>query len=107
VNFASLAQPIPSGMHVCKSWLAQLRDCRVIPCVPIASVDALGAGDAFYAGLLHGWHHGWNIDDIGDLANFLGAVVASKLEAIPDWSAEEYRLLQEQFGISPPDYVAG
>ena len=79
----------------------------VIPCVPIASVDALGAGDAFCAGLLHGWHHGWNIDDIGELANFLGAVVASKLGAIPDWSAEEYRLLQEQFGISPPDYVSG
>jgi fructokinase len=79
----------------------------VIPCIPIVSVDALGAGDAFCAGLLHGWHHGWNIDNIGELANFLGAAVASKLGAIPDWSAEEDHLLQEQFGISPPGYVSG
>jgi fructokinase len=87
--------------------IATVDTCCVIPCVPIDSSDALGAGDAFCAGFLHGWHHGWNIDDIGELANFLGAVVASKLGAIPDWSAEEYRLLREQFGISPPDYVCG
>jgi fructokinase len=73
----------------------------VIPCIPIASVDALGAGDAFCAGFLHGWHHGWRIDDIGELSNFLGRVVASKRGAIPEWSTEECRLLQEQFGISP------
>jgi len=75
----------------------------VVPCIPIVPVDALGAGDAFCAGFLHGWHHGWNVEDIGELSNFLGRVVASKPGAIPEWSTEECRLLQEQFGIPPSD----
>jgi fructokinase len=73
----------------------------VIPCIPISPVDALGAGDAFCAGFLHAWHHGWNVYETGELANFLGRVVATKSGAIPEWSVEECRLLQEQFGIPP------
>jgi fructokinase len=41
--------------------IATVNTACVIPCIPIASVDALCAGDAFCAGLLHGWYHGWNI----------------------------------------------
>lgn len=51
--------------------------------------DAVGAGDAFAAALLHGMGKGWTLAETGDFANRVGAVVASRDGAIPDWSIAE------------------
>ncbi|HVT95562.1 MAG TPA: PfkB family carbohydrate kinase [Bryobacteraceae bacterium] len=51
--------------------------------------DAVGAGDAFAAALLHGMGSGWTLAEAGDFANRVGAVVASRAGAIPDWSVAE------------------
>ncbi len=59
--------------------------------VPIA--DAVGAGDAFAAALLHGIDAGWRPAEIADFSNRVGALVASRPGAIPAWSVEEARAL--------------
>jgi fructokinase len=51
--------------------------------------DPVGAGDAFAAGFLHGLDGGWPAAKIAQLANRLGALVASRPGAIPDWRVEE------------------
>lgn len=51
--------------------------------------DAVGAGDAFAAALLHGIGNGWPLSRTGDFANRVGALVASRPGGIPDWSVAE------------------
>jgi len=66
-----------------------------VPGFRVDIVDTVGAGDAFAAGFVHGLSQGWNIEQIGRFANAIGAVVASKPGAIPEWSIEE---VQEKLG---------
>ena len=56
-------------------------------------VDTVGAGDAFSAAFLHGLEQGWPPEQIGDFANRVGALVASRRGATPEWSLEEARVL--------------
>jgi adenosine kinase len=51
-----------------------------IPCVKVDSiVDPTGCGDAYRSGLLYGISHGWNWEDTGRLAAFMGALkIASR-----------------------------
>lgn len=58
--------------------------------------DAVGAGDAFAAAFLHGLDDGWPPAEIGDFANRVGALVASRPGAIPPWTFEECRALQRE-----------
>jgi fructokinase len=58
---------------------------------PVRVADAVGAGDAFAAGLLHGVQAGWPARQIGDFANRLGALVASRPGGTPEWSIAELR----------------
>lgn len=51
--------------------------------------DTVGAGDAFSAALLHGLMEGWPAASIANFANRVGALVASRPGAIPDWSMAE------------------
>jgi fructokinase len=51
--------------------------------------DPVGAGDAFAAAFLHGLDGEWRADRIARFANRLGAVVASRRGAIPDWTLAE------------------
>ena len=60
-----------------------------IPGVRVELADAVGAGDAFAAGLLHGLGQGWPAAKIGDFANRVGALVASRSGAIPRWKPDE------------------
>ena len=58
--------------------------------------DTVGAGDAFAAALLHGLDlHGrgtdWPAARIADFANRVGALVASRRGAVPDWTEKEVR----------------
>jgi len=59
------------------------------PGCPVAVADTVGAGDAFAAAFLHGLASSWEIAEIGRFANRVGALVASKQGAIPDWTPAE------------------
>ena len=56
----------------------------------IQVADTVGAGDAFAAGFLHGIGAGWPLEKIGDFANHLGAMVASRHGAIPSWTEADW-----------------
>jgi len=55
----------------------------------VSAVDTVGAGDAFSAALLYGFTQQWPLDQTARFANALGALVASRAGAIPDWTREE------------------
>jgi len=55
--------------------------------------DTVGAGDAFAAAFLHGYHQGWTMAKCGAFANALGALVASRPGATPMWRTEEWQVL--------------
>jgi fructokinase len=61
-------------------------DRAICPSSPVLVADAVGAGDAFAAAFLHGIAQGWSAARTGTYANRLGALVASRPGAIPDWS---------------------
>ncbi len=56
---------------------------------PSAAVDTVGAGDAFAAALLYGLQRRWPLPRTAAFANALGAIVAGRAGAIPEWSAAE------------------
>ncbi len=56
---------------------------------PVDVVDAVGAGDAFAAAFMHGLSLRWPAAGIASFANRVGALVASRHGAIPDWTIEE------------------
>ena len=60
-----------------------------VPGYQITVADTVGAGDAFAAALVHGISAGWPADKVGDFANRLGAVVASRRGGVPEWSMED------------------
>jgi fructokinase len=51
--------------------------------------DTVGAGDAFAAAFLHGLISNWPVAKIAFFANRVGALVASRPGAIPDWTLAE------------------
>jgi fructokinase len=51
--------------------------------------DTVGSGDAFAAAFLHGYDHGWPISQTASFANALGALVATRAGATPDWTIDE------------------
>lgn len=56
---------------------------------PVDVVDTVGAGDAFAAAFMHGLSLNWRAAEIASFANRVGALVASRHGAIPDWTVEE------------------
>lgn len=56
---------------------------------PVDVVDTVGAGDAFAAAFLHGIINRWSASKTASFANALGAVVAGRTGAIPDWTFED------------------
>ena len=57
--------------------------------IPVEVADTVGAGDAFAAGLLHGFLTGMPPADLLAFANRLGALVASRPGALPAWRPDE------------------
>ena len=68
------------------------------PGYPVQVVDTVGAGDAFAAAFLHGLGNGWPTPKIADFANRVGALVASRPGAIPDWTVVEANALKTKSG---------
>lgn len=64
-----------------------------VPGYRVQVADAVGAGDAFSAGLLHGISQGWPPLESADFANRVGATVASRPGATPFWTPEEVAAL--------------
>jgi fructokinase len=59
------------------------------PAPRVDVVDTVGAGDAFTAALAFGLVRSWGASEILRVANELGALVASRRGAIPDWDPSE------------------
>jgi fructokinase len=59
------------------------------PAYPVQVSDSVGAGDAFSAAFIHGLASGWKPAEVADFANRVGAVVASRPGAVPDWTMQE------------------
>jgi fructokinase len=62
---------------------------REAPAPHVDVVDTVGAGDAFSAGLGYGLINGWTVSEILTVSTRLGAFVASRAGAIPDWDPVE------------------
>jgi fructokinase len=75
------------GGKGCAVW--QNNALEFFPGFQIQVVDTVGAGDAFAAGFLHGLDEGWPIAKTALFANRLGAVVASRSGATPEWTVDE------------------
>ena len=60
-----------------------------VPGRKVEVADTVGAGDAFAAALLHGIDQGWDAHRCGTFANAVGALVASRPGAIPEWKVDE------------------
>jgi len=92
----------------CRRWIEQYgckmicitfgeRGCAVshqgryceIPGFRVEVADTVGAGDAFAAAFLHGIEQGWDAPRTGRFANAVGALVASRSGATPEWRIEE------------------
>lgn len=67
-------------------WHGDYVEC---PGFPIRVVDAVGAGDAFSAAILHAWNMGLSACTAGDFANRVGALVASRAGATPTWQLSD------------------
>jgi len=64
-----------------------------VPGFRVEIADTVGAGDAFAAGFVHGLSQGWDAQEIGRFANAVGAVVAGKPGAIPEWTIAEVQTM--------------
>jgi fructokinase len=60
-----------------------------IPAFKVQVADTVGAGDAFAAAFVHGIGQGWDAALTGRFANAVGALVASRLGATPEWHMGE------------------
>lgn len=97
-----------SVKHFCRRWSEQYgceticvtfgeRGCAVfhrgeyceIPAFKVQVADTVGAGDAFSAAFLHGIAQGWDAVVAGRFANAVGALVASRPGATPEWHMDE------------------
>jgi fructokinase len=62
---------------------------------PVQVIDTVGAGDAFAAAFVHGLGEQWQARHIADFTNRVGALVASRKGAIPNWTVDEVRALRK------------
>jgi fructokinase len=101
----------------CRRWSAQYgcatacvtlgeRGCAIfhggdyveVPGYKVTVADTVGAGDAFAAAFLHGLSQGWDMRRVGQFANAVGALVAGRAGATPEWKiAESWPLIGENF----------
>jgi fructokinase len=78
---------VTRGAEGCVLWVDG--EYAEAPGLPVAATDTVGAGDAFAAGLAFGLGRAWPARRVAEFANRLGALVASRAGAIPDWAPEE------------------
>jgi sugar/nucleoside kinase (ribokinase family) len=88
----TLSAVLPSARGQICVTLAE-RGCEIdgahVPGYRTEVTDAVGAGDAFAAALLHGLADGRSAAEAADFANRVGALVASRHGGTPFWTIEE------------------
>jgi fructokinase len=84
---------ITLGLRGCAIW--QDGGLKIFAGFPVKVVDTVGAGDAFSAAFLYGLQLGWPMERTASFANALGAIVASRAGATPNWTIEECLRLSE------------
>lgn len=91
---------ITLGAQGCAIW----RDgaLREFPGFPVQVADTIGSGDAFSAAFLHGLNENWPLDRTAAFANALGAIVASRPGATPNWRLEECDALIRESALNLP-----
>ena len=93
-----------SGQYGCETICVTLgeRGCAIfqngayceVPGYRVEVADTVGAGDAFSAGFVHAREQGWAPRKIAEFANAVGALVASRTGATPEWRVQEcWRLM--------------
>ncbi len=65
------------------SLLQRANDASEHPGFRVKVADTVGSGDAFTAGLVHEYLHGASLDLMNEVANLVGAWVASEVGAMP------------------------
>jgi fructokinase len=65
------------------SLLVNREGCSEHPGFKVSVVDTVGSGDAFTAGLVHEYLHGASLGLMNEVANLVGAWVASESGAMP------------------------
>jgi len=68
--------------------VAEKGNSRMMAGRKVRVADAVGAGDAFSAAFLAGWLRGKTAVEAAEMGNMLGAYVASRSGAIPDYNEE-------------------
>ena len=68
------------------------------PGYAVRVIDAVGAGDAFAAAFVHGLSQNWSVAEIADFSNRVGALVASRAGAIPEWTVDQVYGLTQTVG---------
>jgi fructokinase len=64
-------------------------DLAAVPAFPVTVADTVGAGDAFTAAFIHALSEQRPIAEATRFANAVGALVASRIGANPEWSLSE------------------
>lgn len=85
---------VTCGAQGCAALIGN--DFLQAPGYAVKVADTVGAGDAFAAGFVHALASGWPPHQVVDFANRLGALVASRPGAIPEWHLEEITALESQ-----------
>ncbi len=121
VEMERMFPPAAGSLEVfCRSWAARYsweavcvtlgaRGCALlagdayveVPGYKVEVVDTVGSGDAFTAAFLHGMGEKWPVERMGDFANRLGALVASRAGAVPSWTLDECALVSGTGYVSP------
>jgi fructokinase len=72
------------------------------PGYAVRIADTVGAGDAFAAAFIHGLSSGWPTRRIADFANRVGALIASRHGALPEWTIAEVESLNPKSEVEEP-----
>lgn len=59
------------------------------PGILVSTIDTTGCGDGFVAGLVVKYLEGSSLDEMAEFANYLGAFVATKRGAVPEYTRDE------------------
>lgn len=85
---------VTKGRNGCTARLGN--DFTESPGFQVEVEDTAGAGDAFAAGFLHGVAQAWDLARICEFANRLGALIATKEGALPQWSVDELEAISSR-----------
>jgi len=71
------------------AYIGTRDEIHFCPSYEVSDSDTVGAGDAFGAGLIHKLHNGESLQNACDFGCRMGALVASKRGAVPDYELAE------------------